>query len=94
MQERRNQANYYVNAIIKDVQNAFIREETLSFNDSKIVREYEFEDGAIIKYEWQSEAEAIQGNSFNHKFTLTKVPTPNTGDLELGVLKTVNYSRR
>lgn len=91
MQERRNQANYYVNAIIKDVQNAFIREETLSFNDSKIVREYEFEDGAIIKYEWQSEAESAKENSFNHRFTMTKVPTPNKGNLELGVIKVVKY---
>ena len=91
MQERRNQANYYINAIIKDVQNAFVREETTTFNNSKIVREYEFEDGAIIKYEWQSEESAKNGEVFNHRFTLIKPPTPNSGNLEQGVIKVINY---
>lgn len=91
MQERRNQANYYVNAIIKDIQNQFVREETIIFSDSQIVREYEFEDGAIIKYEWQSEDNAKKNEAFNHRFTLIKVPTPNSGNLEVGVIKMVSY---
>ncbi|NJM52274.1 MAG: hypothetical protein HC846_02090 [Blastocatellia bacterium] len=91
MQERRNQANYYVNAIIKDIQNQFVREETIIFSDSKIVREYEFEDGAVIKYEWQSEEGARNAEVFNHRFTLIKIPTPNPGNLEVGVIKVVSY---
>lgn len=89
MQERRNQANYYVNAIIKDIQNQFVREETISFSDTRIVREYEFEDGAIIKYEWQSENAG--GEDFNHRFTLANLPNPNPENLETGILKTVTY---
>jgi phage baseplate assembly protein gpV len=91
MQERRNQTNIYVNAIIKDVQNAFVREETTSFSESRIERIYEFEDGAIVKYEWQDEESSIRGENYNHRFTLIKLPTPNPGNLELGVLKTVGY---
>lgn len=91
MQERRNQGNYYVNAIIEDVQNSFVREQTISFSDSKIERVYEFEDGAVIRYEWQDETASAHGESFNHRFTLIKVPTPNQGDLELGIIKNVHY---
>lgn len=91
MQERRNQANNYVNAIIRDVQNAFVREETTTFSESKIERTYEFEDGAIVKYEWQSEETAQKGERFNHKFTLIKTPVQNSGNLETGVIKIVNY---
>ena len=93
MQEKRNQANIYVNAIIKDVQNAFVREETMSFSESKIERIYEFEDVAIVKYEWQSEENAKKGEPFNHRFTLIKIPSPNHGNLEVGI-KTVNYATR
>lgn len=93
MQERRNTANSYVNAIINDIQNQFVREETITFSESKIVREYEFEDGAIIKYDWQNEDESIKSEPFNHKFTLIRNPIPNPAHLELGVLKTVKYKR-
>lgn len=91
MQERRNQANYYINAIIKDVQNAFVHEETKQFSDSKIERHYEFEDGAIIKYEWQSTEASKNGEPFNHRFSLIKAPLPNTGNLEIGILKVIAY---
>jgi hypothetical protein len=91
MKERRNTTNYYVNAIIKDIQNAFVREETLSFSDSKIVREYEFEDEAIIKYEWQSEVQAAKSENFNHRFSLAKLPVPNPDNLEIGILKVISY---
>ena len=92
MQEKRNQANIYVNAIIKDVQNAFVREETMSFSESKIERIYEFEDVAIVKYEWQSENAG--GDDFNHRFTLENIPNLNPSSLEKGILKTVTYPKR
>lgn len=91
MQERRNHSNVYANAIIKDVQNAFVHEETTSFSESKIERVYEFEDGAIVKYEWQSEEGAQNGEPFNHRFTLIKIPSPNPGNLETGIIKVVSY---
>lgn len=91
MQERRNQANSYVNAIIRDVQNAFVREETTTFSDSKIERTYEFEDGAIVKYEWKSEESAKNDEQFNHRFTLIKTPVSNSENLETGVIKIVKY---
>jgi hypothetical protein len=91
MQERRNQANIYVNAIIKDVQNSFVHEETTIFSESRIERLYEFEDGAVVKYEWQSEENAARVEKYNHRFTLTKIPSPNPGNLELGIIKIVSY---
>lgn len=91
MQERRNQANHYVNAIIKDIQNQFVHEETITFSDSKIERVYEFEDGAVVRYEWQSEENAQNGESFNHRFTLVKLPDLNSDNLEIGVIKEILY---
>ncbi|MCU0238622.1 MAG: hypothetical protein MUC29_04200 [Pyrinomonadaceae bacterium] len=91
MTERRGQGNYYVTAIIKDIQNQFVREETKSFSEDKIVREYEFEDGAIIKYEWQTAESSRHGEPFNHRFTLIKAPIENEDNLQLGVIKIMNY---
>ncbi|MBX7174343.1 MAG: hypothetical protein K1X72_25450 [Pyrinomonadaceae bacterium] len=91
MLDRKIKTTYYVNSIIKDIQNQFIREETTSFSDSKIERQYEFPDGAIVKYEWQNEDSARKGESFNHRFSLIKLPEPNEGNFELGIIKIVNY---
>jgi hypothetical protein len=91
MIEKRNKGNGYVTAIIKDIQNQFVREETTSFTDSKIVREYEFEDGAIIKYEWQTAESSRNGEPFNHRFTLIKTPIENEDNLTIGVIKVMNY---
>lgn len=91
MEERRNSANFYVNAIIKDIQNQFVREETKTFSEEKIEREYEFEDGAIVKYEWQSKENSSQGEAYNHRFTLIKTPTENEDNLQIGVIKVVEY---
>lgn len=91
MQDRKIKTTYYVNSIIKDIQNQFTREETTSFSESKIERIYEFPDGAIIKYEWQDEATAKATNSINHRFSLIKLPDPNEGNFELGVVKEVLY---
>ena len=91
MEERRNSANFYVNAIIKDIQNQFVREETKSFSEEKIEREYEFEDGATVKYEWQSRENSGKGESYSHRFTLIKTPTENDDNLQIGVIKVMEY---
>jgi hypothetical protein len=91
MEERRNSANFYVNAIIKDIQNQFVREETTNFSEGKIEREYEFEDGAIVKYEWQNRDESQKNEPFNHRFTLIKTPIENEDDLQIGIIKVLNY---
>ncbi len=94
MKDRRNTTNYYVNAIIKDIQNAFVREETIIFSESNIERIYEFEDGAIIRYEWQSETQAAMNEEFNHRFSMIKLPSPNTDNFQNGIIKTISYGSR
>lgn len=91
MQDKKIKTTYYVNSIIKDIQNQFIREETTSFSESKIERIYEFPDGAVVKYEWQNEESGKSNNSYNHRFTLVKIPTENPGNFDLGVIKEVPY---
>ena len=91
MQDKKIKTTYYVNSIIKDIQNQFIREETTSFSDSKISRNYEFPDGAIVKYEWQDEESSIKGEAYNHRFTLVKLHEPNDGNFDLGIIKIVTY---
>lgn len=91
MQERRNHANSYVNAIMHDERNSFIREEAKFYSESKIVREFEFADGAVIEYEWQGLENLNPQDPFNHRFTLIKTPSPNPNNLKLGIIKQVNY---
>ncbi len=91
MEDKKIKTTYYANAIIQDIQNQFIREETTCFSDSKIERIYDFPDGAKVKYEWQSEESSSKGEAFNHRFTLIKTPEPNDGNFEIGVIKVVGY---
>ncbi len=80
----------YVNSIIEDVQTRFVNEKTISYSETKIERLYEFEDGAVVKYEWQSPIEAKK-TKFNHRFTLTSLPKPNPDKLKAGVIRIINY---
>ena len=83
--------NYYVTSIIQDIQTRFIEEKTTKFSLSHIERTYEFDDGAIVVYEWQDSAGVGNEGHFNHKFTLKRPPKPNPHKLKKGVIKVIEY---
>jgi hypothetical protein len=91
MSRKTNHTNLYVTSIIEDIQTRFIKEETTKFSEGQIEREYTFEDGAVVKYEWQDAPRAGSGEKFNHKFTLKNPPKPNPHKLKPGVIKEINY---
>lgn len=84
--------NYYVTSIIQDIQTRFITEKTTKFSLSQIERTYEFDDGAVVKYEWRDAVAASEKDGFNHRFTLTKPPKPNPHKLTKGVIKVIEHT--
>lgn len=83
--------SYYVTSIIQDIQTRFVSEETTKYSLSQIERTYEFDDGAVVTYEWQDTAGIGTDGHFNHRFTLKKAPKPNPNKLKTGVMKTIVY---
>ena len=92
MSENKKQINMYVTSIIEDIRTRFTNEETTKFSEDFIERIYTFEDGAVIKYEWQNGERSGSKDKFNHRFTLETLPKPNPNKLKKGVIKTINYS--
>ena len=80
-------AEEYVRAIMLDETAKWIRETPIVYENARIEREYEFQDGAIIRYEWQDVSEG----DFNHRFTLVKAPNPNPNVLVEGLITTIDY---
>ena len=80
-------AEDYVQIIMRDDTEKFVRETPVLYENARIEREYEFEDGAVIRYEWRD----ISLGGFNHQFTLVKTPTHNSSELATGVIKTIDY---
>ena len=83
--------NYYVTSIIQDIQTRFVEENTTKFSLSQIERTYQFDDGAVVKYEWQNSSAVTSKEDFNHRFTLTKPPKPNPNKLVKGVIRTIEF---
>lgn len=92
MKKINKQANMYVTSIIEDVQTRFVDEKTTIYSDNQIERTYEFEDGAVVRYEWQDAPGKADDEKYNHRFTLVKVPKPNPGKLKKGVLRAIEFS--
>lgn len=86
-------AEEYVKDILVDNRSRIVKEETTEYQPDQITRLYEFEDGAVIKYEWQdiSLINPEDSESYNHKFTLVKLPSPNPHKLRKSVVKVINY---
>ncbi len=63
-------AEKYVRIIMDDETDNIVRETPTVYENARIVREYEFEDGAIVEYEWRD----ITMRDFNHRFTLIQAP--------------------
>lgn len=80
-------AEKYVAIIMNDDTDKIVRETPTVYENARIVREYAFEDGAIVEYEWRD----ISIGEFNHRFILVQVPTPNQAKLKTGVIQTINY---
>ena len=93
MSVNKDKTNRYVTNIIQDIQNTFVSERTIKFSETQIERVYEFEDGAVVKYEWQDyPPTGNDKDKYNHRFTLVTPPEPNPGKLEKGVIKVINYT--
>jgi phage baseplate assembly protein gpV len=86
-------AEEYADIIIRDEREKIVSEKPTVYTDDKIERVYEFGDGAVVKYEWQSSpmGRTSADGRYNHKFSLTKLPSPNPNKFKTGVVKVINY---
>lgn len=91
MAKDKNNVEKYVEIIIEDDLNRIVGEETIKHDNSYIEREYEIDDGAVIKYEWRGFPGNGPAESFNHKFSLIKLPPGNPENLKTGVIKIINF---
>lgn len=77
----------YVAIIMNDDTERIVSETPTIYENARIEREYEFDDGAVVSYEWR---DASIGD-FNHRFTLTTLPKPNPRKYVAGVICTIKY---
>ncbi len=88
-----SKADKYVDMIIEDDLSHVVSEIPAVYTDKEIRRIYEFDDGAVVEYEWQgtSDGRRRAAEIFNHRFTLTNLPSPNPDKLKKGVIRTIMY---
>ncbi len=92
MSRKINHSNIYVTSIIEDIQTRFTNEVTIEYNEGESMeREYTFEDGAVITYEWQNAPRSGSSEKYNHRFTMKTLPKPNPHKLKKGLIKVINY---
>lgn len=86
-------ADNYVRDILVDDRSRIVSEETTQYTPEQITRIYEFDDGAVIRYEWKdiSLYDSSDSEAFNHKFTLETPPDPNPHKLQKSVLKVISF---
>jgi hypothetical protein len=86
-------AEEYADIIMRDEREKIRSEKPTVYSEEKIERIYEFEDGAVVKYEWQNSPSGriAETERFNHKFTLIQLPAPNPKKFKIGVVKVINY---
>lgn len=86
-------AEQYADIIMNDDREKIVSEIPTVYDDDRIERVYEFGDGAVVKYEWQStpDGRTSPDGKYNHRFTLVEPPSPNPGKLKKGVIKVINY---
>ena len=85
----------YADIILRDEREKIVSETPTVYESDKIERIYEFADGAIIKYEWQStpDGRTSKNEIFNHRFTMVETPSPNPYKFEKGIIKVINYPK-
>ena len=84
-------AKEYAEIILNDEREKIAAETPTVYTDDKIERVYEFGDGAIVKYEWQSQPAESSAEKYNHRFTLLNPPTANSNNLKKGIIKVIDY---
>lgn len=86
-------AEEYAEIIMRDDREKIVSETPTIYQDDKIERVYEFTDGAIVKYEWQStlDGRTSATGEFNHRFTMITPPSSNPHHLKKGIIKQINY---
>ncbi len=92
MSKRNNPADAYAEIILRDEREKIARETPTVYETGRIERVYEFHDGAVVKYEWQSFPPENPKEKYNHRFTLLAAPSPNPHKLKSGIIKTIDYS--
>jgi len=88
-------AEEYAAIIMNDEREKIVKETPIVYNADQIERIYEFADGAMVKYEWQStpDGRTSADERFNHRFSLIKTPKPNPHKLKEGIIKQTNYPK-
>ncbi|CAN5380310.1 hypothetical protein BH10ACI1_BH10ACI1_08780 [soil metagenome] len=89
-------AEDYAYIILRDEREKIIKETPTVYTEDKIERIYEFGDGAVVKYEWQSTpgGRTATEERYNHRFSLTTLPSPNHNKFKKGIIKVINYPQR
>lgn len=83
----------YADIIIRDERHKIKNEMPTVYTTDKIERIYEFADGAVVKYEWQSAPDGRTSavERYNHQFSLINLPNPNPNKFKKGIIKVINY---
>jgi hypothetical protein len=91
--ENMKNAAEYADIIMRDEREKIVTETPTKYGDDEIERIYEFADGAVVRYEWQSLrfGGASAAEQFNHRFTLVELPTPNPDKFKTGIIRQINY---
>jgi hypothetical protein len=84
-------AEKYADIILNDERENIAAETPTVFTDDKIERVYEFADGAVVRYEWQSFSNQTAAEKYNHRFTLINPPKNDANSLKKGIIKIINY---
>lgn len=91
MRKKPPHTEIYVTSIIQDIRTRFVSEETTKHTAGEIERIYEFEDGAVVKYEWRSAEKRGRKPEFNHRISIVKPPRPNPHKIRKGVIKVLSH---
>jgi hypothetical protein len=86
-------AEEYADIIMRDEREKIVSETPSVYEADRIERVYEFPDGAVVKYEWQStpDGRTSADGKFNHRFTLITLPKSNPNGFKEGIIKVISY---
>lgn len=89
-------ASEYAEAILRDDTSRIVSETPREYGDEYLKRVYEFDDGAVVEYEWQStpDGRTSPDGKFNHRFTLVTPPAKNPQNFAAGEIYVINYPVR